>query len=305
MPGYKLDNADDHLRRSVTELDAALVQLRHATDIATYWHDEMTAGGMLGIAEGFTKIHNSAEAIAVRLTGMTSAITAQAAVARTINDRTTPEHVIAVLTPITHALDTIRATGHAAIVSADNQSDLITRRLRGGKPGDLLHLTATTRQAISHARNHLHTANEVIRAAIRLAREAGDDAGTAPMVPHETEEDTHTGMPEPVAEDRAGAKVHSASEEDEDASTGEAYQRRVMRRTDDLVDAVHNLTDQVRQDFSVRPTGQHVGNPRPGPTSAQQSAMPDIMTGAVTALAMLSGLARLLVRRFRSSDEGD
>ena len=299
MPDYGLDASRDRLGDAADELDVALAELAYARDTATHWRDELTYGGMLGIAGGCEKIRAATETIHERAAGMRAAIRAQHAVLGSVSDTTTPDRVVAILGPIDHALNALRATGSAAIESTGHMAELVRRYLRGGKPEDLLTMAATTRRAMERSREHLQAAVDGIKETIRRARETGHDADAAPLVPRPVDNGAHTGMPEPVPEDRSGARIFNASEEGEGASPTEAFRRRVTKKSDDVADTVTYVAGRVEDGLWVRPTGQHLGNSAPTTAPRQQSAIPDTVTGVVAAIVILCEIGRAIMRRFR------
>jgi hypothetical protein len=109
-------------------------------------------------------------------------------------------------------------------------------------------------------------------------------------------------MPEPTHEERAGARAHKATQDD-DPTDRRKYRRAYVRKSGKVGDAVNNISTMVQEGIGVtKPTGQHALEPRgdqatqagqPGP------AVPDLAMGLAAGVAVVAEGFRMARNRRR------
>jgi hypothetical protein len=106
--------------------------------------------------------------------------------------------------------------------------------------------------------------------------------------PRETE--ARTGEAAPAPSERAGARVHKATQDDS-PSDRRRYRGALYRQSGKFDDAVNNVTTIVEDGVGViRPTGQHVVAPEgdyAAPAGHSGAATPDLVVGVASGVAMI------------------
>jgi hypothetical protein len=102
-------------------------------------------------------------------------------------------------------------------------------------------------------------------------------------------------MPEPTHEERAGAQVYKATQDD-NPSDRRKYRGAYVRKSGKVGDALNNITTVVQEGVGVtKPTGQHVVAPRGDYVNSAAHAgpaAPDLVMGVAGGVAMAAELVR-------------
>jgi hypothetical protein len=102
-------------------------------------------------------------------------------------------------------------------------------------------------------------------------------------------------MPEPTHEERAGAQVYKATQDD-NPSDRRKYRGAYVRKSGKVGDALNNITTIVQEGVgAAKPTGQHVVAPRGeyvNPTAQTGPATPDLIMGVAGGVVMAAEAVR-------------
>lgn len=150
-----------------TGIDAALDQV---AAIQKYY----ASGGLLGIVGNLDRVRTALETIRPRPMSLAGTADSLARQILSITGETTPDQVIAILTPV--AADLARtATGTPELDRALADIQALTHEvLAGGSPEHLIGKVQTVRDTLAPARTALHAAHAIATEEIELARQAGD-----------------------------------------------------------------------------------------------------------------------------------
>lgn len=303
---YGAADATAQLDHAVRALEGVRSRMAAAMKTAEYWRDEYAGHGMPGLGRSCEQIRAAAEEVHDQAGDMAGTIGAQTAAVTTITDTTEPERVIATLTPVEQALGTRSAGCLAAANRCTDLAALIARNLAGGKPEWLIEQADNARSSFEQTRRHVDTATDLVQNAIRHARHAGTDGGASPMIPRDHEVDARTGTPEPTDVERAGYRT--VNEESDLLSDSDKYWQKAVRNSPDTADSVDNLATFINEGWSLRPTGQHVGQPHGDytPASGPQHALNDVFMGVAAGLAVIArGVKLIRDRRRQRKADGD
>jgi len=140
----------------------------------------MTATGFLGIAQAMGRVRTAIAQIRARIQGIATAVVEVRRPVTAAPEQPTPEQSIAVLDPLTTALDEVRQQIGETIVRVAEVAQLTNTALRGGQPGTLLARLEGVRTVLVTVGQHVLAAQEHVQAALAEARASGAGTAAAP-----------------------------------------------------------------------------------------------------------------------------